>query len=68
LRYGFTELNLNRISAEHFPRNPASGRIMQKLGMRHEGTLRQHLRKLDGSFEDAVTYGILRAEAGALLE
>ncbi len=67
VRYAFVELKLNRIFAEHFTRNPASGRVMQKTGMRHEGILRQHLRKLDGRFEDAVTYGILRAEAGGLL-
>jgi RimJ/RimL family protein N-acetyltransferase len=35
--------------------------------MRHEGILRQHLRKLDGGYEDAVTYGILRSEAAELL-
>jgi RimJ/RimL family protein N-acetyltransferase len=67
LRYAFNELKLNRVFAEHFSRNPASGRVMQKTGMRYEGILRQHLRKLDGQFEDAVTYGILRAEAGELL-
>ncbi len=67
VRHGFAELKLNRIFAEHFTRNPASGRVMQKTGMRHEGILRQHLRKLDGRFEDAVTYGILRAEAAELL-
>ena len=67
LRYGFAELKLNRIFADHFARNPASGRVMQKAGMRCEGTLRQHLRKLDGRFEDAVCYGILRSEAAELL-
>ena len=31
MEYGFTVLGLNRIQAMHFPRNPASGRVMQKL-------------------------------------
>lgn len=36
----FTTLKLNRAEAMHFPDNPASGRVMEKCGMRHEGTLR----------------------------
>jgi RimJ/RimL family protein N-acetyltransferase len=44
-----------------FARNPASGRVLAKLGMKMEGTLRQHLRKGDG-YEDCVSYGILRSE------
>jgi RimJ/RimL family protein N-acetyltransferase len=61
LRYGFQELGLHRIHANHFGRNPASGRVMQKIGMRYEGCLRQHARKWD-AFEDIVQYGILRSE------
>ncbi len=37
LKFGFMELNLNRIHASHLCRNPASGRVMQKLGMTREG-------------------------------
>jgi RimJ/RimL family protein N-acetyltransferase len=61
LRYGFTELELNRIYASHYSRNPASGRVMQKIGMQYEGTLRQHIAKW-GQFEDMKLYGILRSE------
>ena len=59
--YGFTELGLNKITASHFARNPASGRVMQKLGMTQEGLLRQDVRKND-SFEDLVLYGLLAEE------
>jgi [ribosomal protein S5]-alanine N-acetyltransferase len=59
--YGFDVLGLNRIYCDHFVRNPASGRVMQKLGMKHEGTLRQHYRKGD-HYEDVATYGLLRDE------
>jgi ribosomal-protein-alanine N-acetyltransferase len=45
LWYGFTELNLHRIHAYHLSRNPASGRVMEKLGMTREGLLRQHAKK-----------------------
>ncbi len=61
LRYGFVQLGLNRIWAKHMTRNPASGRVMQKVGMKHEGTLRQHVQKW-GRFEDLEVYGILRSE------
>ena len=61
LRYGFTELGLHRIMATHIARNPASGRVMQKIGMRYEGTLRDHYVKND-AFEDVVYYAILLPE------
>ena len=44
LGYGFSR-GLHRIWAEHFAHNPASGRVMQKAGMKHEGTLRHHMVK-----------------------
>lgn len=61
LRFGFEELGLHRIHAQHFVRNPSSGRVMQKLGMSYEGRLRQHLRRW-GVFEDVEQYGILADE------
>jgi [ribosomal protein S5]-alanine N-acetyltransferase len=61
LHFAFTEFRLNRIYAHHFSHNPASGRVMQKVGMRHEGHLRQHVKKW-GEFFDVEAYGILRSE------
>jgi RimJ/RimL family protein N-acetyltransferase len=61
LRYAFTEGGLNRVHAYHFHHNPASGRVMQKLGMKHEGRLRQHVKKW-GQFVDNELYSILRSE------
>lgn len=61
LRCGFTTLNLNRIYSYHFSRNPASGRVMQKIGMSHEGSTPQHLKKWN-KFEDLEQYGILREQ------
>ena len=51
VRHGFEVLGLRRIHAFHFRRNPTSGRVMQKVGMIHEGRLRQHVRKWE-TFED----------------
>ncbi|HZQ95516.1 MAG TPA: GNAT family protein [Candidatus Sulfotelmatobacter sp.] len=61
LRYGFEELRLHRIFASHFKHNAASGRVLQKLGMRHEGCQREHLHKWN-LFVDSELYGILRPE------
>jgi RimJ/RimL family protein N-acetyltransferase len=61
LRYGFEDLALHRIFASHFKHNPASGKILKKLGMRYEGCQREHLRKWD-QFVDSEFYGILRPE------
>ena len=59
--WGFGELALHRIHASHFPRNPASGRVLEKLGMRHEGRLREHVYKWD-EFLDLERFGLLRRE------
>ena len=61
LRYGFECWRLHRIYAHHMGKNPASGRVLQKLGMQHEGRLRQHIQKW-GVREDLEFYGILRSE------
>lgn len=61
VRYGFEERRLNRIEARHMTKNPASGRVMEKAGMRFEGILREQLLRWD-SFEDAAIYGILAAD------
>jgi RimJ/RimL family protein N-acetyltransferase len=61
LAHAFAVLLYNRVSAYHFTRNPASGRVLRKIGMRHEGVWRGHIKKW-GVYEDCEVYGILRAE------
>ncbi len=61
IAFGFEALGLNRIHASHLARNPASGRVMMKAGMRFEGTLRQHVLKW-GRAEDLSEYAILRSD------
>ena len=61
LKYGFHELDLHRITATHIISNPASGKVMKKIGMKKEGVLREHVIKWD-KYEDVVSYGILRKE------
>jgi RimJ/RimL family protein N-acetyltransferase len=54
-------MGLNKIHAYYLTRNPASGRVMEKAGMRYEGHLRQHALK-DGVYEDLKLFAILRDE------
>jgi len=61
LHYAFAERGLQKVVATHLARNPASGRVMQKIGMTQEGYLRRHVIKWD-VYEDLVVYGILRDE------
>jgi [ribosomal protein S5]-alanine N-acetyltransferase len=63
MRYGFGDLRLNRIFAQHFGNNPASGRVLTKLGMKYEGCQRQHICKW-GEFLDLELFGISRQEWG----
>lgn len=59
--YGFAHLNLHKIYAHHFAENESSGRVMQKIGMKHEGFLREHV-KHQGHFIDLHLYGIIQNE------
>ena len=61
MAFGFRNLGLHRVQARHFTRNPPSGAVMRKLGMRHEGRMRHHIYKW-GVFEDVEMYAILEDE------
>lgn len=55
------EPELNRVFARADARNHPSARVLRKLGMRYEGTLREHSAK-SGTPADEVQYGLLRRE------
>lgn len=61
IAWGFDEHGLNRIFAQHFANNPASGRVMQKAGMHYEGMLRHCVQK-DGVYHDTAIYAILKGD------
>jgi ribosomal-protein-alanine N-acetyltransferase len=61
LRFGFEVLGLHRIEAQHERDNPASGRVMEKVGMRREGTLFGRLYN-KGRYVDVELYAILREQ------
>jgi ribosomal-protein-alanine N-acetyltransferase len=61
VRYGFEVLNLHRIHAAHFSNNAASGNVLRKLGMKHEGQLRHHIVKW-GQYVDLELYAMLESD------
>ena len=61
LSFGFTTLNLHRLFATCDPRNVASQRVLQKLGMQCEGRMRETLLLRDG-WRDSVLYSLLEQE------
>ncbi len=64
LHRAWHELQLNRVYAYHMVRNPASGAVLRRLGMKQEGVLRERVQKW-GVFEDVALYAILRADSVA---
>lgn len=59
--FAFRAVGLNRIDATYLTRNPASARVMEKLGMQPEGVFRQAERKWD-IYEDVAQMAILRSD------
>ncbi len=61
IKYGFEVMEHNRIYALAFTDNPGSWRIMEKVGMKHEGVLRQDAMR-DERPVDLTCYAIVREE------
>ena len=59
--YFFDKVGANRIETRHDPRNPHSGMVMKKCGMKYEGTMRESDRNNQGIC-DACWYALLRSE------
>jgi ribosomal-protein-alanine N-acetyltransferase len=62
IRYIFERVQGNRVEAYHAVDNPASGRVMEKCGMRPEGVHRQKYRTGGGDFVDCRSLAVLRAD------
>ena len=56
-RFAFEDLELHRLQVAIIPRNTASRRVAEKLGLRDEGTAVRYL-EIDGAWEDHVRYAI----------
>ncbi len=60
-RFAFEELALHRLQASIIPRNRASHRVVEKLGLRREGTAVRYL-EINGVWEDHDRYAITAEE------
>ncbi len=56
-RFAFEELQLHRIQVSIIPRNRASRRVVEKLGLREEGVAERYL-EINGVWEDHVRYAM----------
>lgn len=61
LMYAFEDAKLHRVHAVCFADNIASVRVLEKIGMLHEGTLRHHYFH-QGAYHDAAYFGMLRED------
>lgn len=56
----FMEVGLNRLEANHGAKNPASGKVLRKAGMRLEGHAMEFFYSNSG-FQDSDLYGLTRS-------
>ena len=61
LQYGFTRMDLNRVEAMVYPENEASMRMLERLGFRKDGLLRQSVRQGE-AYYDHWLLSLLKAE------
>lgn len=59
IEFGFNEMELVRIQAKCFVENHASQRVMEKVGMSYEGTLRKSMF-VKGKHQDLKMYAIVK--------
>ncbi len=60
-RFVFEDLHLHRLQIAIIPRNAASRRVVEKLGLREEGIALRYL-EINGTWEDHVRYALTREE------
>lgn len=62
IKYLFEECDADIVCAGHLINNPASGKVMEKAGMKYEGKLRSRVIDKDNLRNDIVYYSILKEE------
>jgi ribosomal-protein-alanine N-acetyltransferase len=62
IEFAFDEVGFQRITARHRADNLASGRVMEKCGLKYEGHLRKILKNSSGILVDCKYYSILKDE------
>ena len=62
IKYLFEETKAELVCAEHLEDNPASGRVMEKAGMKYEARLRSRVIDKNGKRNDLLYYSITKEE------
>jgi len=62
LMYLFEEINIDLVSAFHYPHNVRSKRVLEKCGFEYETTIKDGQKIYSGQIFDTVCYSILRSE------
>lgn len=62
MKFLFEECDVDIINAEFMENNPASGRVMEKVGMKYEGTLRSRVIDKNNLRNDLLNYSITKVE------
>ena len=59
--YAFDHRRLHKVAADVYSHNPASARVLEKVGFEREGVHRQEAY-VKGAYRDVLRYGLLRME------
>lgn len=62
IKFLFEEVKVDLVCAEHMENNPASGRVMEKVGMKFEGRLRSRVIDKNGKRNDLINYSMTKDE------
>ncbi|GCE11175.1 GNAT family N-acetyltransferase [Tengunoibacter tsumagoiensis] len=62
IAFSFQTLYLHRIYAQCAPENQAARRVLEKVGLRLEGLLKENAPHEDGTWRDSQLYAILASE------
>lgn len=67
LEYSFNELNMERVTIDHFSANEPARHLYRKIGFKDEGVMR-HAAKKNGKYYDLCLMSMLRSEYNELDE
>ena len=62
IKYGFEEMNIDLLSAFHYPHNIRSKHVLERCGFQYETTIKNGQTIYNGQVFDTVCYSILAEE------
>lgn len=67
LSHAFAELQVEMVTAFHYPQNHRSKRVLEKCGFIYDGIIPQGARRYDGELFDAVCYYKMNPQADGFI-